>query len=256
MTVSQNPRYFAERTDAGWKTLSCGGVVGLLVAQSGGSVTAAAMAASLFILPTLRNVLDAHRERHGDKSPLPEATDSGDRRGFKEAAAYRWINELKSKLSFEDFVTELADCSMLYGRRFSVISVKIAGLSKTKIDLVADLLRAQVRATDEIKRMADDEFVICSPLLRDAISADTIVKRLEKALSESKLLEAQSTVSLGKALCPRDGYSGPDLINAARSALRPVASQEMIDAFDEDDSLTALRALPNSSSAGEERVSH
>jgi hypothetical protein len=220
--LSSNKSYFPERSLPTWKNLSFGGAMGFMVAQDGGSMASAAMAASLFLIPTIQNAIEAHRERNGDKLPLPVATaGDGDRRTFKEEAASKWLAELKSKLSFEDFVTELADCSLQYGRRFSVTCVKIAGLSEAKTELVASLLRRNVRATDEIKCVSDGEFLVCSPLLRDAVSAETILKRLENALMGSDLLDAGASLQLGKAVCPRDGYSAPDLIEAARGALRP-----------------------------------
>ena len=92
-------------------------------------------------------------------------------------------------------------------------------------DLAANLLRMNIRSKDEVEIVSDDEFLVCSHLLRDALAADVIFRRLEGALREASPVFAPLEVQLGKAVYPMDGYTGPDLINHARSKLQPIASQ-------------------------------
>ena len=92
-------------------------------------------------------------------------------------------------------------------------------------DLVANLLRMHIRSKDEVEIVSDDEFIVCSHLLRDALAADVIFKRLEGALRNAGLFSASLEVQLGKAVYPMDGYTGADLISHARSKLQPIARQ-------------------------------
>ena len=200
----------------------------------GGSEATAALAAATVLLPSMVAAVDAHRERNGDKSPLPtsigaDGDKARERRVFETSAFYRAVNKVKAQLSFEDFVTEMANCSNVYGRRFSVTCVRIAGLTECRRTEIADLLRKTVRASDEIRLMNDEEFLVCTPLLSDAKDADLVLNRLRRALLASQLLEDPSTLSLGRALHPLDGYSGRDLIEAARNNCRPSAPDARVE---------------------------
>lgn len=218
------PSYFVDQTRKAWRDAGLACLAGTCVANTGGSYAAVAIAAGVVFLPSAKAALDAHRERSGDKAPVTVAAGAArnpenERRQFESSAFFRAVNKVRSQLSFEDFVTELANCSNMYGRRFSLTCVRVAGLSEAKRTEVADLLRRNVRASDEIKQTGDDEFVVCTPLLRDARDADVVMNRLRKVLLASDLLDEASSLSLGRALHPLDGYNGVDLIEAARNNL-------------------------------------
>ena len=70
--------------------------------------------------------------------------------------------------------------------------------------------------------VSNDEFVVCAPLLRDAVSADVIAKRLVEAIRKADLASAAPEVQFGKAIYPMDGYTGADLIRHSRSVAQSV----------------------------------
>ena len=220
------PTYFVDRRKKAWRNAGYACLAGFSASNLGASLSIASAVAAAFLLPSVYWLFEAHRERNGDKSPVATTNTGGaDRRTVQSSAFCRTVEKLRAQLPFEDFVTELANGSNLYGRRFSVICVKIVGLSADKKVQVSDLLRRNVRAFDEIRALSDDEFVVCTPLLSDAKDANLVLNRLRNALLASDLLGAPSKLQMGCALHPLDGYSGKDLIASARNDLRARAKR-------------------------------
>jgi hypothetical protein len=191
------------------------------------SASIVALTATASVLPSIWNLVQSHRERNGDKLPAPRSYKAGlrERREFEVDPFSALFGKWKAEPSFEDMITEAAYCSNEYGRRLSVICVRIPGLPNVMRDLVANLLRMHIRSKDEVEIISDDEFIVCSHLLRDALAADIIFERLEEALRDADLFSAALKVQLGKAVYPMHGYTGADLISHARSQLQPIATQ-------------------------------
>ena len=168
--------------------------------------------------------MQSHRERNGVKLPAARSHWGGgpERREYGSLAFDGSSVERSAASSLEDLITEAANFSNEYGRRLSVISVRIPGLPQSMRKLLAVLLRTNVRSNDVVEIVSESEFVVCCPLLRDARSADIIVKRFEGALRAADLPSAALEVQIGKAVYPMDGYTGSDLISHARSKLRPI----------------------------------
>jgi len=219
--------YFSMRARQSWRTLGYAGLAIPFLSSLHASATSVAVATTVFVLPSVWNLVQSQRERNGDKRPAPISYQSRryERREFGTVPFSSLFEKWKADLSFEDTITEAAYCSNEYGRRLSVICVRIPGASRATRDLVADLLRKHVRSTDEVDMVSNEEIVVCCHLLRDALSAEIIFKRLERVLRSSGPISASFPVRIGKALYPLDGYTGADLISTARSKLQPITSQ-------------------------------
>jgi hypothetical protein len=220
-------RSFSERARQSWRTLSYTGIAIPFLSNIHASSAILVATASVFVFPSIWDLVKSQRERNGDK--LPSLTSyQGALRERREFGAVpfsglsgKWIAEI----AFEDTISDAAYCSNEYGRRLSVICVRIPGLPLAKLDLVVNLLRLHTRSNDEVEIVSNGEFMVCSHLLRDALAADVILKRLEGALRSADLFSASLEVQLGKAVYPMHGYTGADLISYARSQLQPIATR-------------------------------
>jgi hypothetical protein len=214
--------YFFKRERQSWLSLAFVGIAAPLLSSLHTPASIVALTAATFGLPAIWNIVQSHRERNGELSPATVAK-LGERRQFGVSPLGDLFARSRDERCFEDLVTDAAYCSNEYSRRLCVICVHIPELPPLKRHLIANLLRKHVRANDQVEIAPADEFLVCAPLLRDALSADVIVKRLEGALRNSDLLGDTLTVRLGKAVYPLDGYTGPALISASRENLRQVA---------------------------------
>jgi diguanylate cyclase (GGDEF)-like protein len=93
--------------------------------------------------------------------------------------------------------------------------------------VIADRIRAAIRASDLAARLGGDEFVIAAPLA-DA-NAELVVSRMSAALRaaiaepvEFKGHRLRVSASIGAALCPRDAGGAEELVH--------LADQDMYDA--------------------------
>ena len=223
LTHAASP-HFSERTRQSWRTLGYGGIAVTFLSSVHASTTTIEIAAAAFVVPTIWNFVASNRERNGDKLPPPTSFPGlGERRELGDLAFGALFDQRKAELPFEDVITDAAYCSNEYGRKLSVICVRIPGLPGAMRDPVANLLRAHIRKKDEVEIASDEEFIVCSHLLRDALAADVIFKRLEGAFRDTGLPLADLEIQLGKAVYPMDGYVGADLIAHARSKLQKIA---------------------------------
>jgi hypothetical protein len=224
LTRAASP-HFTERTRQSWRILGYGGISVVFLSSFHVPATIVGLAAAAFVLPPIWNFVVSNRERNGDKLPAPASLPArpGERREFETLPFGLLFDIQKKELEFEALITEAAYCSNEYGRRLAVICLRIPGLSSVMRDSVAGLLRKNIRDNDELETASDEEFLICLHLLRDALDAEVVVRRLEAVLRNSPLSFALLEVQLGKAVYPMDGYTGADLISQARSKLRKIA---------------------------------
>jgi hypothetical protein len=217
--------YFTERARQSWRTLGYGGMAFPFLANLHAPDPVVALTTTAFVIPTIWNLVASHRERHGDKLPDSIAFSPGqeERRELGNFTFRCLLDRWKAELSFEDLVTEAASCSNDFGRRACVIYVRMPGLAPIMRDFVANLLRENVRSTDEVGVISEDEFVVCAPLLRDALAADIVLKRLAGAVQAADITSPALEAHFGKAIHPMDGYTGTELIGHARSAARVAA---------------------------------
>jgi len=217
--------YFFKRERQSWLSLAFVGIAAPLLSSLHTSASIVTLTAATFGLPAIWNIVQSHRERNGELPPAPGGFSAKlrERRQFGVSPLGDLFERSRDQRSFEDLVTEAAYGSNEYGRRLCVICVQIPDLPPLKRHLVANLLRKHVRGNDEVEIAPNDEFLVCAPLLRDALSADVVLNRLEGALRNSDLLGEALTVRLGKAVYPLDGYTGAALITSARGGLKPIA---------------------------------
>src|SRR5438270_8754721 len=208
LTHAASP-HVSERTRQSWRTLGYGGIAVTLLSNVHASATVIEIAAAAFVVPTIWNFVESNRERSGDKLPaLASYPGREERRELGALSFGALFDQRKAELPFEDVITDAAYCSNEYGRKLSVICVRIPGLPGLMRDPVADLLRAHIRKKDDVEIASDEEFIVCSHLLRDALAADVIFKRLEDAFRNTGLPLAGLDIQLGKAVYPMDGYAG------------------------------------------------
>jgi hypothetical protein len=217
--------YFFKRERQSWLSLAFVGIAAPLLTSLHTPASIVALTAATFGLPAIWNIVQSHRERNGELPPAATTYSARfrERRQFAVSPLGDLFERSRNERSFEELVTAAAYCSNEYGRRLCVICVQIPELPPLKRHLVGNLLRKHVRLNDEVEIVPDDEFLVCAPLLRDALSADVILNRLEGALRNSELLSDTLTVRLGKAVYPLDGYTGAALITAARGGLRQIS---------------------------------
>jgi hypothetical protein len=184
-----------------------------------------ALTTTAFVIPTILNLVASHRERNGDKMPdsISHAPGREERRELGNLTFRCLLDRWKAELPFEDLVTEAASCSNEFGRRACVIYLRIPDLAPIMRDFVANVLRENVRTTDEVGVLSDDEFAVCAPLLRDALAADIIVRRLARAIEAADITSPTLKGHFGKAIHPMDGYTGSELIGHARSDAQVLA---------------------------------
>jgi hypothetical protein len=217
--------YFSARARQSWRILGYGAIAFPFLLTLHASPLVVGLAELTFVIPSIWNFVASQRERNGDKMPTSVAFEGGriERREFGSLTFRALLNQWKAELPLEGFITEAAKCSNDYGRRLSVIYVRIPNLPRAMRELVANLLRMNLRSTDEVAIISSDEFVVCAPLLRDAVAAEVISKRLAEAIRKADLASAAPEVHFGKAIYPMDGYTGADLIRHSRSVARLAA---------------------------------
>ena len=217
--------YFTERARQSWRTLGYGGMAYPLLASLHAPDPVVALTTTAFVIPTILNLVASHRERHGDKLPdsIGYLPGQEERRELGNFTFRCLLDRWKAELPFEDLVTEAASCSNDFGRRACVIYLRLPGLAAIMRDFVANVLRENVRSTDEVGIISEDEFVVCAPLLRDALASDIILKRLARAIEAADIVSPTLKAHFGKAIHPMDGYTGAELIGHARSDAKVAA---------------------------------
>ena len=225
MLANAATTYFSARTRRSWRTLGYGAIAAPILFKLHASAPVLALAGTAFVLPAIWNLIASHRERNGDKMPTTVTYLDGhhDRREVHALTLKELVEEWRAELTIEGFVTEAAKLSGEYGRRLCVFYVRIPDLPRAMSESVANLLRAQIRRTDEVASLSSDEFVVCAPLLRDALDADIISRRFAEAFRGGEFGSACKDVHLGKAIYPMDGYTGADLIRHSRLVAQAAA---------------------------------
>lgn len=87
---------------------------------------------------------------------------------------------------------------------------------------VAERLRASVRESDTVARLAGDEFTVILPQIRTESEACAVAKKIIERLGQSFLLnghEVNTAASIGIALAPRDSDDDDELLKLADDAM-------------------------------------
>lgn len=143
------------------------------------------------------------------------------------------LTGLANRSSFADRLELEIARSRRHGHTLAVLCLDLHGL-KTINDRVghaggdaalrevAGRLALTVRESDTLGRLGGDEFAIVAPEVETPDDAAAIAGRVVEAFHEPFLVEGREfpiAVSVGVALYPRDGASGPELVKKADAAL-------------------------------------
>ena len=144
--------HFSVRARQSWRTLGYGAIALPFLLTLRAPPIVVGFVELMFVIPPVWNFVASQRERNGDKMPTAVAFEGGrvERREFGALTFRALLNQWKAELPLEGFITEAAKCSNDYGRRLSVIYVRIPDLPRAMRELVANLLRMNLRSTDEV----------------------------------------------------------------------------------------------------------
>ncbi len=154
-------------------------------------------------------------------------------RRLRELAYFDSLTGLVNRTAFGE---ELDRILALAARRGARVALHVVDLDRFKeindtfgheagdrlLVTVAERLRACVRRSDVVARLAGDELAVIQPFVRDAEEAGVLAERLVRAVrAPVELGEARVSIScsIGIALFPEDGRDRPTLLRHADIAL-------------------------------------
>ncbi len=112
--------------------------------------------------------------------------------------------------------------------RFSNINDQYGeGAGDQAIKMLARRLSSKKRNTDSVARLGGDEFAIVLEDVNSENNVDMVAGKMMEAVSEPMRLndhQVSIEVSVGAAICPENGTSFEDLVEAARSAMEQAKS--------------------------------
>ena len=202
------------------------------------------LAASLGMLalaPLIFAGVRATRSRLGDVQPTVTvgSVDPAHMREFETLPFDSPFSPASAHLSLAIRITMAAEASAEYSRGASVLFLPVE--SDAEAAKAFAVLRDALRPTDHVE-IVDDGVVACLNLIRDLANVDGVIARLTRRLAEAGWPQS-SPPRFGRALYPMHGYSGGDLIEAARTQVRPSCKPAGRNARRVDPSSDALPAL-------------
>jgi len=149
------------------------------------------------------------------------------------SAAFDALTGLPNRALFEDRLSQVIAMSNRSGRRFAVHMCDLDGFkalaarmgdagTNAALKTIAERFVAALRESDTVARAGWDEFIALQPELEDEEDARDMSERLLRALYAPVIAGGDSHqigVSIGIALFPLDGDTGPALLAAAERAL-------------------------------------
>ncbi|HEY1728817.1 MAG TPA: GGDEF domain-containing protein [Candidatus Baltobacteraceae bacterium] len=155
------------------------------------------------------------------------------------SAAFDVLTGLPNRALFDDRLTQVIALSNRSGRRFAIHICDLDGFqavaqragnagTEAALKLIAERFVAALRESDTVARFGWDEFVALQPELEDEEDARDMADRLRRALYAPVIAGSDSYqvgVSIGIALFPLDGETGPSLLAAAERALLRAKAQ-------------------------------
>jgi len=150
------------------------------------------------------------------------------------AAAFDALTGLPNRALFEDRLNQVIGISNRSGRRFAIHMCDLDGFQSVAqragsagtdaaLKVIAERFVAVLRESDTVARFGWDEFAALQPELEDEEDARDMADRLLRAVYAPVAAGSDSYqvgVSIGIALFPLDGETGPSLLAAAERALR------------------------------------
>ncbi|HTX03108.1 MAG TPA: GGDEF domain-containing protein [Candidatus Acidoferrales bacterium] len=155
------------------------------------------------------------------------------------SAAFDALTGLPNRALFDDRLSQVIAMSNRSGRRFAIHMCDLDGFrsvaqragtagADAALKTIAGRFVAALRESDTVARFGWDEFVALQPELEDEEDARDMAERLRRAVYAPVVVESdnyQVGVSIGIALFPLDGETGPSLLEAAERALRRAKAQ-------------------------------
>ncbi|MGH7715155.1 MAG: diguanylate cyclase domain-containing protein [Vulcanimicrobiaceae bacterium] len=149
-------------------------------------------------------------------------------------AAFDALTGLPNRSLFADRLQQLLAMSSRSGRRFAIHMCDLDGLASireragdagtnTVLKAVSERFVAALRGSDTVARTGGGEFIALQPELDDEEDARDMAERLVRALYAPVVAGGESYqigVTIGIAVFPADGETGPVLLAAAERALR------------------------------------
>jgi hypothetical protein len=163
------------------------------------------------------NYVRSVRERHGDVAPewlKGFARTRRERREFPTLPFETRFDAVGGALDLPERITTAAEASRQFGRRVCVIHFRAPGTDSAFLRSAAEFMAKQLRNSDFVEVVAGYEIVICLNMIRDLGEGQMIVGRLMSKLASSPIFAAPWKI--GAAMYPMHGYTGEDLMNAAR----------------------------------------
>ncbi len=102
------------------------------------------------------------------------------------------------------------------------------GLGDGLLREVARRLKASVRDSDTVGRLAGDEFLVILPAQHEQSAVEAVTRKILKSLNQPLAVDSQSvriSTSIGVAFWPDDGASAPELIARADHAMYAAKAQ-------------------------------
>lgn len=116
-------------------------------------------------------------------------------------------------------ITDAAELCVTYGRKAIVISIVFDALGPEALPPVAETAKRVVRKTDLVHILSDAELIVCLAMVQDFSAAGQVTERLREAFAQMPQLRGV-TIASGAAIYPMHGYSGEELLDAARRNAR------------------------------------
>lgn len=187
------------------------------------SLPFAAAVAALAVAPLFISAARATRARHGELPTGLAISPEDGHAGQREFANLPFENPFgpaHADAPLEARITMAAEASAEYSRSVSVLYLA----TPRNVDQagVVRIVRASLRPTDHVETIGAGEIVACLNLIRDLSNVDGVIARIAQRLQENGWPQA-TPPRIGRALYPMHGYSGADLIEAARRQALDVA---------------------------------
>ncbi len=150
------------------------------------------------------------------------------------------LTDLPNRLLFADRLKQAMAMADRQQGRVAVLYVDLDRFKRTNdtlghnagdvvLKLVADRLRASVRASDTVSRRGGDEFVVMLPQIADIQHAQTIAGKIQLAMRAKYTVgqhEVHLTASIGIAIYPDDGRDIDTLLKNADAAMYQAKDQD------------------------------
>ena len=204
------------------------------------SIPLAALVAILALAPLVVAAVRGTRARLGLVQPDFDPQTGGARmREFETLPFENPFDPANAHLPLESRISMAAEASANYSRGVSVLFLAVDDQAETQRAYAT--LRDALRPSDHVE-IIEGGVVVCLNLIRDLANVDGVIARLTRRLAEAGWPQS-SPPRFGRALYPMHGYSGGDLIEAARTQVRPSCKPAGRNARRVDPSSDALPAL-------------